>query len=174
MYFNFGCCLVFLKKLKCCNRIKNLRNSLIIIIKKKKKKHDKIVLLAKTKLNSIEILISKALINSNTSQAEFVLINNVLKEFDDMKEEIKNLDLNSSSKILIYLQNNFILKCKISNITCYSVQANICKRLYGFLSFEKNMDKNNGKNISKKLSGKYSQNILTRLKNLQQMHLKLL
>ena len=101
MYFNFGCCLVFLKKLKCCNRIKNLRNSLIIIIKKKK--HDKIVLLAKTKLNSIENLISKALINSNSSQAEFVLINNVLKEFDDMKEEIKNLDLNSSSKILIYL-----------------------------------------------------------------------
>ena len=42
---------------------------------------------------------------------------------------------------------------------CYSVQANICKRLYGFLSFDKNMDKNNGKNISKKLSGKYNQNI---------------
>ena len=32
------------------------------IIKKKKKKHDKIVLLAKNKLNTIEILISKALI----------------------------------------------------------------------------------------------------------------
>ena len=31
---------------------------------KKKKKHDKIVLLAKSKLNSIEALISKALINS--------------------------------------------------------------------------------------------------------------
>ena len=35
---------------------------------------------------------------------------------------------------------------------CYSVKANICKRLYGFLSFDKNMDKNNGKNISKNLS----------------------
>ena len=34
------------------------------IIMKKKKKHDKIVLLAKSKLNSIEALISKALINS--------------------------------------------------------------------------------------------------------------
>ena len=32
---------------------------------KKKKKHDKIVLLAKSKLNSMEILISKALIDSN-------------------------------------------------------------------------------------------------------------
>ena len=34
------------------------------IIKKKKKKHDKIVLLVKYKLNSIEVLISKALIDS--------------------------------------------------------------------------------------------------------------
>ena len=33
------------------------------IIKKKKKKHDKIVLLAKSKLNSIEVLISKPLID---------------------------------------------------------------------------------------------------------------
>ena len=60
------------------------------IIKKKKKKHDKIVLLAKSKLNSIEVLISKALIDSNISHDEFVFINNVLKEFYDMKEEIKN------------------------------------------------------------------------------------
>ena len=42
------------------------------IIKKKKKKHDKIVLLAKSKLNSIEVLISKALINSVISHDEFV------------------------------------------------------------------------------------------------------
>ena len=34
------------------------------IIKKKKNKHDKIVLLAKSKLNSIKVLISKALIDS--------------------------------------------------------------------------------------------------------------
>ena len=49
------------------------------IIKKKKKKHDKIVLLAKSKLNSIEVLISKALIDSVISHDEFVLINNVLR-----------------------------------------------------------------------------------------------
>ena len=34
------------------------------IIKKKKKKNDKIVLLAKSKLNRIEVVISKALIDS--------------------------------------------------------------------------------------------------------------
>ena len=48
--------------------------------------HDKIVLLAKPKLNSIEVLISKALIDSNISHDEFILINNVLKEYDDIKE----------------------------------------------------------------------------------------
>ena len=61
------------------------------IIKKKKNKHDKIVLFTKSKLNNIEVLISKALINSNISHNKLVLINNVLKEYDDMKEEIKNL-----------------------------------------------------------------------------------
>ena len=60
------------------------------IIKKKKKLHDKIASLAKSKLNNIKVLTSKALIDSNTSHDEFVLINNVLKEFYDMTEEIKD------------------------------------------------------------------------------------
>ena len=45
---------------------------------------------AKFQLSSIEVLVSKALIDSNISHEEFVLINNVLKEFYDVKEEIKN------------------------------------------------------------------------------------
>ena len=60
------------------------------IIKKKRKKHDKIVLLAKSKLNSTEVLVFKVLINSNNSHDEFVLINNVLNEFYNLKEEAKN------------------------------------------------------------------------------------
>ena len=47
-------------------------------------------MLAKTKLNIIEILISRALIDSNIIHDEFVSVNNVLKEHDDMKKEIKN------------------------------------------------------------------------------------
>ena len=43
----------------------------------------------KPKLNSIEVLISKALIDSNISHDGFVLRNNVLKEYDEMKEEIQ-------------------------------------------------------------------------------------
>ena len=61
------------------------------IIKKKKKKHDKIVLLAKYKLNSIEILISEALIDSYISHDEFLSVNNVLRGYYEIKEEIKNL-----------------------------------------------------------------------------------
>ena len=60
------------------------------VIKKKKKKHDKIVLLTKSRLNNIEVLISKALIDSNISHDEFVLMSNVPKEYN-MKEEIKHL-----------------------------------------------------------------------------------
>ena len=49
-------------------------------------------MLGKAKLNIIEVLISKVLIVSNISYYVFVLINNVLKEYDDMKEEeINNL-----------------------------------------------------------------------------------
>ena len=58
------------------------------VIKKKKSKHYKIVLLAKPKLNSKEVVISKAFIDSNISHDEFVLINNVLKEYDNMKVEM--------------------------------------------------------------------------------------
>ena len=60
------------------------------IIKKKRRKNNKIVLLAKSKLNSIEVLIFETLTDLNISQDEFLLINNVLKELYDMKEEIKN------------------------------------------------------------------------------------
>ena len=46
---------------------------------------------------------SKTFIDSNISHDEFVLINNVLKELDNIKEKRKKLDLNSSWKISIYL-----------------------------------------------------------------------
>ena len=48
------------------------------------------VFFAKPKLNSKEVLISETLIDSNISENEIVLINNVFKEYDVLKEEIKN------------------------------------------------------------------------------------
>ena len=48
------------------------------------------VLLGKAKLNTIVILIYNALINSHISHDDFVSVNNVLRENNEMKEEIKN------------------------------------------------------------------------------------
>ena len=47
-------------------------------------------MLAEPKLSRIEVLISKALIDSVISHDKFVLINKALKEYNEMKEEIKN------------------------------------------------------------------------------------
>ena len=98
MYLNF--CFCFFDCCSCTNyefsnRIKNfviaarIKKYKSIIKKKKKKNHDKIVLLAKSGLNIIEVLISIALINSVINQNDFVLIKNMRKEYDDMKEKIK-------------------------------------------------------------------------------------
>ena len=77
------------------------------IIQKKKKKHDKIVYLAKSKLNSIEVLTSKVLIDTNISYDGFVLINNVLKKFCDMNEEIENPD--TKSKFILHLKQCYLI-----------------------------------------------------------------
>ena len=54
------------------------------LIKRKKKKHNKIVLSAKSK-NTMQVLISKTLIDSIISHDKFVLINNVQKEYGNLK-----------------------------------------------------------------------------------------
>ena len=57
--------------LKICAIIAGIKNYKSII-KKMRKEHDQIVLLAKTELNRIEVLVSKALIDSYISHDEFV------------------------------------------------------------------------------------------------------
>ena len=61
------------------------------VIKEKRKKHDEIVLLLrKDKQNTIEVLISRSLIDLNISYNEFVSVNNVLREYIEIKEGMKN------------------------------------------------------------------------------------
>ena len=48
-------------------------------------------MLARDRLNIIEVLISKALTDSYLRHGEFVIVHNVSKESDDMKDEIKTL-----------------------------------------------------------------------------------
>ena len=47
-------------------------------------------MLGKDELNTIEVLISEAVINSCISHDEFVSVNNVLREYYEMKKEIKD------------------------------------------------------------------------------------
>ena len=85
--------------LKICVIIPGIKKYKAVI---KKKKHHKIVLSAKFKLNSREVLISKFLIDRNISHDRFLLINSVLKEYDGMKEEIKNS--NDKIKFKLYVK----------------------------------------------------------------------
>ena len=75
----------FYSKKKPCAFITGIKS----IVKKKKKKHNRKVLLVKDKLNTIEVLISKTLIDSYISHEETISVNNVLREYNETEEEIK-------------------------------------------------------------------------------------
>ena len=57
----------------------------------KKKKHDKIIMLAKSKLNSIETLVSKALIDMEISHEEYSTILKEKDKYEKMKENVRNI-----------------------------------------------------------------------------------
>ena len=59
---------------------------LLSITRNKKKKHDKILMLAKSKLNEIETLVSQALIDMEISHEELVTILNERNKYEKMKE----------------------------------------------------------------------------------------
>ena len=62
---------------------------LLKLTRNTKKKHNKIVMLARSKLNSIESKISEALINNEISHEDFVIIINEEKKYRDLKESIR-------------------------------------------------------------------------------------
>ena len=64
---------------------------LLSITRNKKKKHDKILTLVKSKLNSIETIISQALIDMKISHEEFVTVLNERDKYEKMKESLKNV-----------------------------------------------------------------------------------
>ena len=64
--------------------------SLLNITKKRKKKHNKIIVLAKNKLNMIDTLLSSALNDSEISHDEFTNIINEANIYEIIKENIKN------------------------------------------------------------------------------------
>ena len=63
---------------------------LLNITRNKKKKHEKILMLAKSKLNSIKALISHALIDMEISHEQFVPILKEKKKYEKMKENVRS------------------------------------------------------------------------------------
>ena len=64
---------------------------LLSITRKKKKKHDKILMLAKSKLKSIETLLSHALIDPEIRHEEFNAIIKEKQNYERKKENVKNV-----------------------------------------------------------------------------------
>ena len=61
-------------------------------VRNKKKKHNKIVMLARSKLNSIESKISKALMDNEISHEDFETIINEEKKYRELKESIRMMN----------------------------------------------------------------------------------
>ena len=86
----FSICTGIVKKL-----LKTTRN--------KKKKHNKIVMLARSKLNSIESKISEALINNEISHEDFITIINEERNCQELKESTRMMNSQRSDTEKNYL-----------------------------------------------------------------------
>ena len=62
----------------------------------KKKKHNKIVMLARSKLNSIESKIFEALINNEITHEDFMTIVNEERNYLELKENIRMMNIQRS------------------------------------------------------------------------------
>ena len=74
-----------------------ISKSLLKLTKKRKKKHNKIIVLAKNKLNLIDTLLSSALNGSKISPEEFTNIINEVNIYENITENIKELTIEPSS-----------------------------------------------------------------------------
>ena len=63
---------------------------LLHITKGKKKKHDKILMLAKSKPNNIENLVSQALIDMEISHEEYIAVLKEKDKYEKMKEDLRS------------------------------------------------------------------------------------
>ena len=76
-----------------------LVKKLLKATRNKEKKHNKIVMLARIKINSIESKISEALINNQISHEDFITIINEERNYRDLKESIRMMKCQEDKKI---------------------------------------------------------------------------
>ena len=75
-----------------------ISKSLLNVTKKRKKKHNKIIVLAKNKLNMIDTLLSSALNDSEISHKEFTNIIHEANIYENIKENIKELTIEPTAE----------------------------------------------------------------------------
>ena len=80
--------------------ITGMIKKLLNITRSKKKKHDEILMLAKSKFNSIETLISQALNDMEISHEEFITIFKEKDRYEKMKENIRDKNDNEKQEII--------------------------------------------------------------------------
>ena len=69
-----------------------IAKKLLKTTRNKKKKHNKIIMLARCKLNSIESKVSEALKNSETTHEDFMIIINEEKNYRELKESLRMMN----------------------------------------------------------------------------------
>ena len=72
-----------------CTLTTGIIKKLLKITRHKKKKHNKIVILAKSKLNSVETLIFQALVDFLISHEEYQTVINEKQKYEKIKENIR-------------------------------------------------------------------------------------
>ena len=76
-----------------------LVKKLLKITRNKKRKHNKIAMLARSKLNSIESKIFEALMNNQISHEDFMTIINEERNYRELKESIKFIKAQEDKKV---------------------------------------------------------------------------
>ena len=82
----------------------------------KKKKHDKILMLAKSKLDNIETLVSQVLIDMEISHEGFNAIIREKQKYERMKENVKNVSERSSAEKQENMRLNSVNSKKITSL----------------------------------------------------------
>ena len=93
-----------------------INKSLLRVTKKRKKKHNKIIALAKSKLNMVDTLLSSALNDSKISHEEFTnIITEKKNTYENIKENIK--DMTEASALARIKKENFTTESSSLKLT---------------------------------------------------------
>ena len=98
---------------------------LLKITRTKKKKPNKIVMLAKNKLNSIDTLVSQALIDLEISHEEYKSVINEKERYEEIKEGTKNIKSNDELSETVKIIEEVVGMYKVKIIIFFDIFLNI-------------------------------------------------